>query len=87
MTYINPEKPTGVKFDPPRYVDILEGTRPNRWKIPPAEVDPQEVSEFMRINVDILKKVISDHVDSEIFRYKSEIEKILMHIKSKKIYM
>ena len=78
MTYINPEKPTGVKFDPPLSP---------AWKIPIAVVDPQQVSEFMRTNVDILKKEISDHVDREILRYKSEVEKILMYRISQKIDM
>ena len=36
----------------------------------------QEISTQMRINVDFLKKEISDHCDSEIQRFKNEINNL-----------
>ena len=35
-----------------------------------------EISKYMKQNVDILKKELSDHIDSEIERFKIEIEKV-----------
>lgn len=35
----------------------------------------QEVSKFMRINVDILKEEITSHIDKELKRFKDEIQR------------
>ncbi len=46
-------------------------------KIPENSPTFQEISTQMRINVDILKKEISDHCDKEIERFKNEITNLL----------
>ncbi len=44
--------------------------------IPNLEPDFVEISRYMRINVDILKNEISDHIDAELKRFNQEIQKI-----------
>lgn len=44
--------------------------------IPDCEPNPMEISKQLRINADILKQEITDHIDSELKRFKSEKEKI-----------
>ncbi len=36
---------------------------------------PQEIAKQMRINVDILKFEITEHIDREIERFRKEVEK------------
>lgn len=47
-----------------------------RLKLPEKEADLQEVSRLMRTNCDILKEEITKHVDTEIERFKKQIEVI-----------
>lgn len=48
----------------------------SRTSIPNPAPDPQEIAKQIRINCDIVKKEISDHVDAEIARFKKEIGEI-----------
>lgn len=51
----------------------------DRWfrsKIPPAYLDHQEISKQLRINIDILNKEISEHVDKELDRFKKQMRQI-----------
>ncbi len=43
--------------------------------IPSVTLDYTEIAKAMKINIDILKKDLSDHVDSEIKRFKETIQK------------
>lgn len=45
--------------------------------LPPYVPDFSEIAKQMRINVDVLKKEITQHVDFELARFKKEIEKML----------
>jgi hypothetical protein len=38
------------------------------------DVDYREVARLMRINIDILKEELTEHVNNEIVRFKGEID-------------
>ena len=42
--------------------------------IPSADIDYREVARLMRINIDIFKKELSDHVSMEIDRFHESIK-------------
>ncbi len=42
--------------------------------IPSADIDYREVARLMRINIDILKKEITEHVDMELRRFHDGME-------------
>jgi hypothetical protein len=42
-----------------------------RIKIPSENIDYREVARLMRINIDILKKELTDHVNNEIERFQN----------------
>jgi hypothetical protein len=43
-------------------------------RIPTEEVDYREVARIMRINIDLLKKELTDHVDSELRRFEQSLD-------------
>ena len=44
--------------------------------IPDAVTDPRELSKLLKINVDFLKKEITDHIDAELRRFAIEVASI-----------
>ena len=53
-------------------------------KIPEYVPYFEEISKYMRANVDILKKEISDHVDKEIIRFKNSVNSNTVYDERKK---
>lgn len=49
-------------------------------RIPDYIIDYREISKFMKINVDILKKELTEHIDKEIERFKMEIENVTKNV-------
>jgi hypothetical protein len=44
-----------------------------RKDLPEGYISPEEMSKQLRINVDILKKEFTDHIDAEIHRFKYQL--------------
>ncbi len=45
------------------------------YSIPDCKPSYEEISKQMRINFDILKQEITDHIDKELKRFRQELEK------------
>ena len=60
----------------PGFYDIPRLTEVNKDKIPEYSPSFHEIATQMRINVDILKQEITEHINREIERFKSEIAEL-----------
>jgi hypothetical protein len=45
-----------------------------RIPIPSVDIDYREVARLMRVNIDILKKELTDHVNEELQRFEDEMK-------------
>lgn len=63
-----------IGCDPPeKEIKAVGFLLPKMTSIPDCMPDHQEIAKQMRINADIIKKEITDHVDKEIKRFKQEM--------------
>ena len=53
---------------------MIDDISPGRIDIPSANVDYREVARMMRINIDCLKKEITEHVDNELERFRQGMQ-------------